>query len=193
MSEEKKPNLRQLSLDERRLRLEEGLSLKRAEREHRDKESKRQRALERIAPLLLAIRERTNQEARVLDDDADIIAWIVKSFPFPPIGSTCDWTQVSSSKTIPAPDPETTVHALEELFRHVGAQEDHEVFVLWHDASLPALLMPLSLCRSILPVLLAIPGQEMHLASPMGRWYIEFDPFFDEVNGGKAQDEAPTV
>ena len=196
MNEQKKAaNLRQLGPDERRRRLEEGLSLKRAAREQVDKEKKRQQGLETLAPVLSAIRERTGHDATVLDDYASRIAWtwIGRNFPFPPPSSTCAWTWVPSSRTISAPDAETTVHALEELFRHVGAQEDHEVFVLWHSTFLPGLLMPLALCRSILPVLLTIWGQEMHLASPMGRWYIEFDPFFDEVHGGTAQGEGSAL
>src|SRR5437016_141143 len=105
MDEERKRELQGLSPEQRRQWLESGLRVRREEREQLEREQERQRSLTVLAPVLEAIHDRTSQEAAVLEDDAEIVAWIARNFPFPMGGSTCDWSQVPSSKTILTPAP----------------------------------------------------------------------------------------
>src|SRR5439155_10497918 len=89
--------------EQRQKKLESGLAVYRQRNEQLKRAQERQRALTLLAPVLEAIHDKTGHDSTVLEDDAEVVAWIVRSFPFPGPGSTCEWTLVPSSKTIPAP------------------------------------------------------------------------------------------
>ena len=116
MDEETKRELRNLSKEERTQRMEASLRLHRERYEQLRKEQERQQALGKLEPVLSAIRSRTGHEPVVLDDDRYIVEWIMSNFPFPELGSTCEWTLVPASMTIPTPTAELARVGLETLY-----------------------------------------------------------------------------
>jgi hypothetical protein len=76
MDSERREELRQLNSEERRRRLDAGLSIQRAQRQKVEKETQRRHALDILAPVLSVVREVTNKEVNVLEDDSEIVAWV---------------------------------------------------------------------------------------------------------------------
>jgi hypothetical protein len=143
----------------------------------------------RLAPVIGAINERSERPAYIVEDCQPVIDWLGSSFPFTGPGSTCEWGRVEGSKSIGVSfnDLRGLRLAFADLLAHVGASRKERVAVMWHKVGIPCLSMTVESCLGGLNLLIDVPGQQMHVVSEQGGWYIEFDPFFNECHGGRAE------
>ena len=126
----------------------------------------------------------------LVDDNSRLFKWINEAFPIR--GTSVSWEESKLGRTVKTSetDPVEFLSTFDTLLRHLGIHPDEGVFAFCYGgygSYDPAALMSVETCRDVLGVILRISRGETYFAAPDSGWLIEYDPFFDELSGGRAQ------